>query len=176
MPLAKERRASELLLLKVTIQNKLICYKIEETKRILKIKAQISRRFAHLKIIEFAKLYVEHKRKEICCSKLANKVKSLKFKEKELRSEVFFLNIFTYTRLFIFYLGLKIYQRTRKIFVQVERMEKQAVESKRRESVITKSSMVSQQLPKVDLSAYIIFRDKRDDALGNNVFFFVSVF
>ncbi|OXU23547.1 hypothetical protein TSAR_005432 [Trichomalopsis sarcophagae] len=136
LPLAKERRASELQLLKVTIQNKLICHKIEETKRMLKIKAQISRRVAQLKIIEFAKLYVEHKKKEICCSKLANKVQSLKFQEKELRLEV-------------------------------ERLEKQAVESKRRDSIITKSSMLSQQLPKVDLSAYIISRDKRDDAFDN---------
>ena len=89
MPLAQERQEAKVKLLKVTIQYKVALYRLEEKKRIIKQMEWINKRREQLKIIEFAKLYVEYKKRKQRCFDMLKKAKDLKRKENELREEVF---------------------------------------------------------------------------------------
>lgn len=101
LPLAKERREAELRLLKIQIQYKLMVKDVEETEYIIKMKNQIDQKREQLKIIDFAKLYVEQKKRETRYSELRAKVNSLRIQERDLRSEVLLFAL-KFFRLFIY--------------------------------------------------------------------------
>jgi hypothetical protein len=81
-----------LRLLKITIQNKLVYFKINEIQYNIRLKEKIDKRIEQIKLIKLAKLYVEHKIREKRCSELMENLNKLRTKERELRLEVRFLH------------------------------------------------------------------------------------
>ncbi|XP_014212726.1 histone-lysine N-methyltransferase, H3 lysine-79 specific-like [Copidosoma floridanum] len=130
LPLAQERQKAELRLLKVSIQNDLVIYKLNEINKMIKLEEKVNRRQEQLKIIELAKLYLDHKKKERYCSELISTIQHLKLEEENLKQ-------------------------------QVKDAERQAEETERLNPTTSKS-IKSQQLPKVDLSCFIIRRDNNN--------------
>ncbi|XP_014222261.1 putative uncharacterized protein DDB_G0294196 [Trichogramma pretiosum] len=88
IPLAMERRKAESRLLRVTIQVKLAAYRINEAQRSMRLKKQIAKKREQLKIIEFARLYLEHNKREKNCHQLIGRIKAMKSKAQELRHKV----------------------------------------------------------------------------------------
>lgn len=88
MPLAQERRKAEVRLLKVSIQNNLINFKLNEIDEIIKAKKKVQKKLEQHKIIEFAKLYLEYKKKENKCLDLKTKIKHLRVEEQHLKKQV----------------------------------------------------------------------------------------
>ncbi|XP_011502901.1 PREDICTED: putative uncharacterized protein DDB_G0271606 [Ceratosolen solmsi marchali] len=93
LPLAKEKQKAEFRLLKMTIQNKIVYFKINEIHRNIRIKENIDKRIEQVKIIELAKLFIEHKIREKRCCESMEKLNKLKIKERELRLEVNYLEL-----------------------------------------------------------------------------------
>uniref|UniRef100_A0ABD2XP70 Uncharacterized protein n=1 Tax=Trichogramma kaykai TaxID=54128 RepID=A0ABD2XP70_9HYME len=133
IPLAMERRKAESRLLRVTIQVKLAAYRINEAQRSMRLKKQIAKKREQLKIIEFARLYLEHNKREKNCHQLIGRIKAMKSKAQELRHKV---------------------QNAEK---QNYRLERFNARSK------------TQQMPKVDLSHFLINKKLSQDNAGKIV-------
>lgn len=86
--MAQEKRSLEIRLTKGQIDTQIIQYKINEAKQIKRTMDKINNRREQLEIIEFARVFVEYKKKDKHFEELRKKEQQLKKKKKDLQAEV----------------------------------------------------------------------------------------